>query len=130
MTGGTTVQRVFSRLTDGEIEDGGDIVSIGLLDSSGKEQRIFLSPDLLEDFGHALLVLRAAVERKQQAGIPPDDTFGGRFVAKAIPVDELRVDRPEMGALVLNFWTKSRARYYFSLATELVHQLRTRLVAS
>jgi hypothetical protein len=122
------MERVFSKLTDGEIEDDGETVSIGLLDSSGKEQKIFLSPDLLEDFGHALLVLRAAVERKQQAGIPPDEKIGRRFVGKAIPIGELRVDRPDAAdRLVLNFWAKNSARYSFSLETEFVHQLRTRL---
>jgi hypothetical protein len=124
------MQRVFSKLGDGDIEDGGDIASIGLFDSAGKEQRIFLSPDILEDFGHALLVLKSAVERAQQVGIPPDETSGSRFVAKTMRIDQFRVDRPDRGdRVVLNFWNKNLAHYCFSLESELARRLRSRLDA-
>lgn len=124
------MQRVFSKLGDGDFDDGGEIASIGLLDSDGNEQRIFLSPDILEELSHALLVLKAVVERAQQAGVPPDETSGGRFVAKAMRIDQFRVDRPDHDdGVVLNFWNKGLAHYRFALESQLVHQLRNRLAA-
>jgi hypothetical protein len=124
------MQRVFSKLGDGDIENGGDVASIGLFDSAGNEQRIFLSPDILEELSHALLVLKAAVERAQQAGIPPDQTSGGRFVAKAMRIDQFRVDRPDRSdRVVLNFWNKGLAHYCFALESEQARRLRSRLEA-
>jgi hypothetical protein len=123
------MQRVFSRLGDGDFDDGGEIASIGLFDSAGNEQRIFLSPDILEELSHALLVLKAVVERAQQAGIPPDQTSGGRFVAKAMRIDQFRVDQPDSGGVVLNLWNRGLAHYRFALESELAHRLCSRLAA-
>lgn len=124
------MQRIFSKLGSGAIEPDGEVASVGLIDSTGREQRILLSPDILEEFGHALLTLKAAVDRAQQAGVPPAEESGGRFVAKVMRIDQFRVDKPDRSdRVVLNFWSPAQAHYRFALASELALRLRKRLEA-
>ena len=120
------MKRVFTQMTGAKVEDNGDLVSVRLTDANGTDERLFLSPDLLEDLAHQLLGLKAGADHKQQAGVPPDKTSGSQTVSRAIPIAELRVDTSGE-KVALHFWGMNQAHYCFSLQREFVPLLRTRL---